>query len=231
MHRFFISATIYPVSVDPVPAAHCARLKESRTKILRLLILAILALDLLAVGSILSYESGYNGRIHAGVTALGVDLSGKPPAEGRAALTARLSQKQVISLRDGSQRYTLALSELGIQPDVDTLLDAAYAVGREAEWDANLADQFQAQLDGRSVSAALMIDDGTAQVALKRLARQIERVPRDATVSHSPTSQQVGQPRRASNTSGSSTKTSHGWAPPQCTAAKMPAPPSTPRSR
>ena len=147
------------------------------------MIIGILVLDLLAVGTILSYESSYNGRIHAGVTALGIDLGGKTPAEGRAALAARLSQQQVISLRDGGQRYTLALSELGIQPDVDTLLDAAFAVGRESDWDVNLADQFQAQLYGRSVSAALMIDDGAAQVALKRLARQIDRSPRDATVS------------------------------------------------
>ena len=133
LHHPFISATI-----PTAKAGGLFLLKESRTKILRLLIIGILALDLLAVGTILSYESSYEGRIHAGVTALGIDLGGKTPAEGRAALAARLSQKQVISLRDGGQRYTLALSELGIQPDVGTLLDAAYAVGRESDWDVNL---------------------------------------------------------------------------------------------
>jgi vancomycin resistance protein YoaR len=168
-----ISATICEIN----PAT-----RELRTKALRILLVAIIAIDLLLILGFVAYESNYVDRIHVGVSALGSDLSGQTPAAARTTLAARLSQKQVVTLHDGSQRYLLTLAELGIQPDVETLVEGAFAVGRRAEWDANLAEQIAARLYGRSVSASLVLDEGAAQVALKRLARQIDREPRDASL-------------------------------------------------
>ena len=137
----------------------------------------------LAVWGLYSYESSYAERIYPGVSAVSVALGGKTRAEARTALLSRLNPKQMVSLRDGTQRYMLSLAELGIQPDVDALLAAAFAIGRPAGWTAGVAEQLDARLSGRSVSAALVMDEGAAQVTLKRLSRQIERAPRDASVS------------------------------------------------
>jgi vancomycin resistance protein YoaR len=137
----------------------------------------------LAIWGLFSYESSYAERFYPGVSAVSVSLGGKTRAEARAALQSRLNPKQMVSLRDGAQRYMLTLAELGIRPDVDALLDAAFVIGRQGSWTDDMAEQFDARLNGRSVSAALVMDEGAAQVTLKRLARQLERAPRDASVS------------------------------------------------
>jgi vancomycin resistance protein YoaR len=158
-------------------------LKESPTKTLRVLIVAVAVLAALAAWGLFSYESSYAERIYPGVSAFSVSLGGKTREEARAALQSRLNPKQMVSLRDGAQRYMLTLAELGIGPDVDVLLDAAFVIGRQDGWIDGIGEQLYARLNGKSVSAALVMDEGAAQVALKRLARQLERAPRDATVS------------------------------------------------
>ena len=42
----------------------------------------------------------------------------------------------------------------------------------------NLQEQLTARLYGKSLPTSLIMDEGVAQVALKRLARQVERAPR-----------------------------------------------------
>lgn len=135
--------------------------------------------------SVALYETSHAERIYVGVHTLNVNVGGLTRAEAHAVLQARLAQlrpTQLVYLRDGAQRYTLTLAELGITLNEDAVLDAAFAIGRGGSWLENLSEQLDALWNGKAVSAALLMDDGVAQVALKRLARQSEREPRDATV-------------------------------------------------
>lgn len=155
---------------------------EQLTKTLRWLVLIPLLLVALVIWSAAAYEVAHGDRIFEGVSALGVKLGGMNRAEAQAALQPRLAQPQTVFLYDGSARYALTPAELGIRLDADTVVDAAFAVGRAGDWAEDVQAQAGALLYGRPVSGSLLMDEGVAQVALKRLARQIERAPRDASV-------------------------------------------------
>lgn len=144
--------------------------------------LAALLLVAFGVWSVAGYEVSHGDRVFAGVSALGVKLGGLTRTEALAALQPRLARPQTVFLYDGTARYALTPAEMGIRLDAGTVVDAAFAVGRGSDWQANAQDQLTAQLYGRAVSGSLLLDEGVAQVALKRLARQIERAPRDASV-------------------------------------------------
>ncbi len=154
-------------------------------KFLRLFILFCLLLIAVSVWGVALFETTYSDRVYAGVSAMGLDLGGLTRAEARTALHERLAQAQTAQLlyfRDGAQRYALTLSELGIRLDEEVLLNAAFAIGRHGDWSENLREQLDALLNGRSVTAAEIVDEGAAQVALKRLSRQVDRAPRDASL-------------------------------------------------
>ena len=65
-------------------------------------------------------------------------------------------------------------------PDLSALVAIVEALRRAVPHE--LQEQFTARLYGQSLPTSLIMDEGVAQVALKRLARQVERAPRDATV-------------------------------------------------
>src|SRR5437870_1754977 len=151
-------------------------------KLIRLLLLLMLVGVAALVWATALFETSHAARIYEGVSAFNVDLSGLTRDDARAALRSRLNPTQRIYLRDGAQRFSLSLSELGITLDDTTVLNAAFSIGRGGGWFDNLQEQFTARLYGQSLPTSLMMDEGVAQVALKRLARQVERAPRDATV-------------------------------------------------
>ncbi|MBI1801036.1 MAG: peptidoglycan binding domain-containing protein [Chloroflexi bacterium] len=152
-------------------------------KLFRLLVLAGLLLSALGVWSVAAYQKTYAGRIFPGVSLAGLDVGGLTLDEANNAVRARLAGLSgTYTLRDGDQRYFLTPAELGIRYDDAQLLDAALALGRGENWAENLLDQLDLMLNGRSISGAWSFDEGAAQVALRRLARQIERAPRDARV-------------------------------------------------
>ena len=151
-------------------------------KLVRLLLLLLLVGVAALVWSTALFETAHADRIYEGVSAFNVDLSGLTRDDARAALRSRLNPTQRIYLRDGTQRFSLSLSELGIALDDTTVLNAAFSIGRGGGWLDNLQEQLTARLYGQSLSTSLIMDEGVAQVALKRLARQVERAPRDATV-------------------------------------------------
>ncbi len=154
-------------------------------RFLRLLILFCLLLIAALVWGVAAYETTYAERIHEGVSAFDVPLGGLTRTEARAALHAQFANAplaQSVTLRDGAQRYMLRWAELGIRIDEDALLNTAFAVGREHDWFANARTQFDTLWHGRNVNSWLALDEGAAQVALKKLARHIDHAPRDATV-------------------------------------------------
>jgi vancomycin resistance protein YoaR len=146
--------------------------------LLLLMLLGVAAL----VWSAALYETSHADRIYDGVRAFNVDLSGMTRDEASAALRSRLNPTQRVALRDGVQVYSLSLAELGISLDDTSVLDAAFSIGRGGGWFDNLQEQAITRLDGQSLSTSLVMDDGMAQVALTRLARRFERMPRDASV-------------------------------------------------
>ncbi len=151
-------------------------------KFLRLLLLLFLVGVAALIWTTALYETSHADRIYDGVSAFNVDLSGMTRDDARAALRSRLNPTQRVYLRDGAQRYSLTLAELGVALDDTTLLNAAFGIGRGGDWLDNLQEQISARISGQSLSTSLIMDEGVAQVALKRLARQVERAPRDASV-------------------------------------------------
>ena len=99
-------------------------------KLVRLLLLLMLLGVAALVWSTALFETAHADRIYEGVSAFNVDLSGLTRDDARAALRSRLNPTQRVYLRDGTQRFSLSLSELGITLDDNTVLNAAFGIGR-----------------------------------------------------------------------------------------------------
>ena len=95
-------------------------------------ILGLAIAMLVGLGGLYAYDQLYAGKILPGVTVGSVDLSGLTPDAGRAELNrvyGSLSDGRiVVAAPDGEQVITY--EEIGRGPAIETLLDAAMAVGR-----------------------------------------------------------------------------------------------------
>ncbi len=98
---------------------------------------AIAALLLLPVLVMLSIQVAFAGRIYPGVRALGISVGGLTPDEARARLEERAAYLGARSLTVGYEelRWTVNGAHLGVQSDVQPIVEEAYALGREgAPW-------------------------------------------------------------------------------------------------
>jgi vancomycin resistance protein YoaR len=122
----------------------------------------------LAAGALAWFEWSYAGRIYPGVQALGVNLGGMTPARATAALNEAAGQfaPPPISLRFGDEVWALPIAELGLQPDVDQLVQQAYLVGRTARLEENLRAQWATLWQGRRIGAELVAQPGAIANAI-----------------------------------------------------------------
>src|SRR5579884_419665 len=99
---------------------------------------AVALLVLLAVVGLVAFRASYGDRVYPGVVVGGQPLGGLGQTDARAALT-----RQAQSIENGTVLFTYqgktwapTLAQLGVTVDVDRSLNAAMAVGRDANaWD------------------------------------------------------------------------------------------------
>ena len=131
----------------------------------------------------------YHQVIYPGVSAWGVDLSGRSPAYAAAALTASFNyaQQQAITFRDidtpNGKTWTATPAQLGLRFDVAATISAAYDVGRSGNPIGDALEMFAAWYSGRQVSPVLVYNASQAQVFVNGIAQQVFVPTIEATLS------------------------------------------------
>ncbi len=141
-----------------------------------LLLLVLLATPLFCGWVLLQrVDRLYQGHIYPEVYALELDLGGKTSEEAARALHEAMQEREAGSLVliDGDRQWSYAWSEAGLQLDVATMVQQAYAVGRSGEWQG----QLEGLLDSQEIEPRFLFDATTARALLDGLAADVSQPP------------------------------------------------------
>ena len=154
-----------------------------RLRVLFVAFIAALVIALVASGAgLYAYDHLHDGQIVHGVRVGGVDVSDL----GRDAAAARLSEglaafgQGAVVVNDGVVKQTLTYAALGRGPDVDALLEQAFAVGRTGTILDRGVDEVRTATRGAGIAPSVVIDPTAVAAAVADLAAKEDRDPVDA---------------------------------------------------
>ena len=154
-------------------------------------VLGLLALLLIAAGAaagaLVAWDGQYEGRILPGVHAGSVDLSGLDRAGAAAAIEAAYPYadgRVVLRTPDGDR--AIPFSAIGRRVDVDALVDAAMASGREAALPDRLATQLRQATEGTTLQPTASFDAAALADRVRALVGTLALAPVDATITMGP---------------------------------------------
>ncbi len=144
----------------------------------------LLALIVLLLGSVLTFELYHADRIYPGVWVRGVDVGGKRPGEASAALEDGLGlDAPLVTLRGPDRSWPVHLTDLGLWLDPQATLSSAYQLGRDGSWADNLVTHLWLLAYGKEFSPVVVYDERVARLYLEALADQVYLPPNNATLS------------------------------------------------
>lgn len=153
----------------------------------RLLLAGMLTLTLGIAVAVPAYELLYAGRIYPGVSALGLPLGGLTPTEAVTLLTqhARPIAGPKVTLYDAGsdRRWLVSPADLGVHLDIEAMVRAAYAFGRPNGFLQSFRAQVRLLYESQDVPEIWAFDEQKSVLYLQLLAEQVNRPPRDATLS------------------------------------------------
>src|SRR5688500_2969328 len=165
------------------PSQHHQPPRRSR---LRPLLMAAVALAIVAIVSPIValglYQYEHVGKIYQGVSVLGVDLSGRTPAEAERLLAARAAEvtARPVLVRAGDNQWRTDWGKLGLSMPVRPIVERAMAVGRDGSLLDRLYAQARALRGGRVIAAEETLDVGPLRAFVASVAAQIDRPVRNA---------------------------------------------------
>lgn len=173
------------------------RRTRKRTSLWQLVMIWLLLPAMVIVTSVAYFEFRYRDRIYPGVQALGIDLSGMDRAEATAALTAAAMNYDLppIALRYGDQVWPVKDEELGMQVDVGSVVNRAFALGRNGSTPENLVAQWQALWNGEQQSPHLTVQPGAVTAAISSRTTQLNRAVSEPKLSLNDLQVVVSAPR------------------------------------
>ena len=145
-----------------------------------------LAIGLIALASASAAIGMANAdRVSAGVTVGGVDLAGLDRAAARERLSNGLpsmSSGRAVIVADGTE-HTLGFAQLGREYELDTMLDAAFSVGRSGDPLADGIERLRSLVHPTSIDVAVRpFDDGRLARAATQVAASVTTQPVQAYV-------------------------------------------------
>lgn len=123
--------------------------------------------------------------MYNGVSAMGVDLSGKTRDEARRALLGHAANyvASPLTLKQGEQTFTVTPQQLGLGLEVDPVIQQAYQFGRAG----SLSEQYRQRIPmlspNRQIEAKYALDRGMIEKYLAGVAPQVARDPVDSVLS------------------------------------------------
>ncbi|MDI7278055.1 MAG: peptidoglycan binding domain-containing protein, partial [Anaerolineae bacterium] len=156
------------------------------------MLLGVLAGLVLLAGGALAWQRHYVGRVVPGIWVSGVPLQGLTAAQAEAALRQAWDQvgPRHLTLRDGDRQWVLPLDTLGIGWDLPATVGAAMAVGHSDSFWETWRIRLCGLQRGVAVPPLWTLDEARCNLALRRLAAEIDQPPRSATLELGGTSPQ-----------------------------------------
>ncbi len=158
------------------------------SRVLVAFVVGFLLVAVATVGTIVAYESNYAGKVAAGVSIGGVDVAGLNRAEAATKLEAAFASvgSGTVSLTTPTGTTTLTYAQLGRRPDVDAMLDEAFAIGRTGSPVERVVEEARTVLNRVEVAPKVAIDQDVLAATLAGLAATIDSEPSSASVSTGP---------------------------------------------
>ncbi len=143
----------------------------------------LIALFLAAVGAY-AYDGSQKDQIADGVTIGGVDVGGMSEGEAKRAVRAHLLAPLQHSLRVGydGDSWVLDGKSLKVHADLDAAVDDAFAASREGTLPGRIVRYLSGGEVDKNVSAEITYSQPAVNRFVRRVAEEIDREPRDATV-------------------------------------------------
>lgn len=140
---------------------------------------ALLILLALTGFGLVYYLSTYNGKIYPGVGAMGVDLAGKTPRQARQALLDRAAVylQSPLTLRQGDKTWIVTPRQLGLDLDVDSLVDGAYDHGRTGSTAHQWRQRLPVANQRTQVRTRYFLDRARTVTYVQTVASDIRRAP------------------------------------------------------
>lgn len=120
-----------------------------------------------------------------GVCVQGVHIGGTKVADARHILESVFAHPVSVALavvHQGRVIRKVQLRELGIKPEIDRAVEDALRIGRRESLKASLVEFLTAWKDGVHLPMPYYLDQQTARKLLSRLARSLNRPPRQALI-------------------------------------------------
>ena len=156
-------------------------------RLLRLAILSFIAVALLALGlalGLIGWQTSLQERIVPGVSIGDVDIGGLTMAQAAAALESEYAALEAVvyTFRDGERSWTATAAELGLDLPAEALAERAFTIGHGEDPRRNLREQAGAWFAGATMALRLEFNEALARAYLQRLAGEINRGRRDASL-------------------------------------------------
>jgi vancomycin resistance protein YoaR len=141
-----------------------------------------------AAAGLYAYDQAHNGRIMHGVRVGTVDLSDLDRETAAARLRDGFASygQGTVTLADGDVRRTVPYADLGRGPDVDAMLDEAFAVGRNGTVAERALEEVRTATRGVEISPMVTVDPAAIVSTMSFFAATIDRPPVDATATITP---------------------------------------------
>lgn len=139
----------------------------------RLLYLAPLSLLIVVNLGYLAYNAHYYDRIYRGVSVLGVELGGLSPGEALQRLRETLGAERLpdVAIVAGDRTTYISMVDLGGQVDLMQAVADAYALGRSGALLPDVTMRLRLLWQGYSVVPSFQVDEASAELALRPVAR------------------------------------------------------------
>jgi len=133
----------------------------------------------LGLGAAAVFSLNFRQQIYPGVSAWGVDLSGRSPEDAAAVLSGAFTYPQLpgITFRDvdtpNGKTWTASPAQLGLRYDLAATVAAAYSIGRTGNPVVDAWQILETWYAGRQISPVLVYNADQAEVYLNGIAQQV----------------------------------------------------------
>lgn len=151
---------------------------------------AVLIADMTFLGTAMSYVR--EGRMAYGLTMGGRNIGGMTREQAAEAVMqgakkAISGNALVLKLPGEGKEFSYSAEEIGLEADLDAMLDAAYRTGRSGSSVDNFIDVMKCAINGKEIFAAVRLDEERLKETLARVKKEVDREPTDAYLAFTPT--------------------------------------------
>lgn len=157
-------------------------LKAPRLWLPILFVLVTGGLLLAMLFAMLAYQVVFLDRVYPGVQVADIDVGGMTKTEVMAVVSTHTPPylTRSVTVLAGDKSWTFTGRELGMQVDLESTTNQAYAIGRRGNFLADVLTQWRLLFEPRSVEPVLLYDNSPIGQILQQIAGEIYQAPQDA---------------------------------------------------